>query len=515
MEGAMARMEHNLAVLGEHSFERHGDYESLFFDGRWHRSGELFERARRLSAGLQEIGVKAGDRVVVMMANCPEVPIAYNAVWRAGAAITPAIFLLSRDELAHIVRDAEARVVVTTPEFVSTVAAAGGDATIVSTEPTDPGVLSFQALERADPAPIVPRADTDLAALMYTGGTTGRAKGVMLSHENLWLAGRSGNDAGHVEGVTRGLTALPLSHAFGLLVTAVGLHAREPPTSVLMRWFQAPSWLALAQEHQVQIAAVVPSMLRLLLAEPIEEHDLSALRYVASGGAPLPPETEKEFRRRVPGVEIREGYGLTETSALVSTNPPGRARPGSVGLPVPGTEVRIVDADDHVMPQGEVGEICCRSQCVMLGYWHAPELTADAMRGGWLHTGDMGYLDADGYLYVVDRKKDLIIRGGFNVFPRDVEEALLEHPAVAEAAVVGRPDEVLGEEVVAFVSLQPGAELKAEELVAYAKERIGGYKYPREIHVRGSLPLTPVGKVNRKALREQVQVREGEAWQPS
>ena len=507
--------EYQLARLAEQAFERHGDYQSLFFEGRWYRSGELLERARRLARGLREVGVEPGDRVVVMMANCPEVAVAYHAVWRAGAAITPAIFLLSGDELAHIVRDAEARVVITTPEFASTVSAAAGEATIVSTGPAGDRIVSFESLEQADPAPIVPRADTDLAALMYTGGTTGRAKGVMLSHENLSLAGRAGNDAGHVDGITRGLTALPLSHAFGLLVTAVGLHAREPPSTVLVRWFHAPQWLALAQEHRVQIAAVVPSMLQLLLAEPLEEHNLSALRYIASGGAPLPPETEKEFRRRVPGVEIREGYGLTETSALVSTNPPGRARPGSVGLPVPGTEVRIVDADGHDVPQGEVGEICCRSRTVMLGYWRTPELTAEAMRGGWLHTGDMGYLDADGYLYVVDRKKDLIIRGGFNVFPRDVEEALLEHPAVAEAAVVGRPDTVHGEEVVAFVALRAGAELSAKELVAYAKERIGGYKYPREVHVLPSLPLTPVGKVNRKALREQVPVREGEAWQQS
>jgi long-chain acyl-CoA synthetase len=267
-----------------------------------------------------------------------------------------------------------------------------------------------------------------------------------------------------------------------------------------MRWFQPEAWLELAQDHRVQIAAVVPSMLKLLLTQPVEDYDLSELRYVVTGAAPLPPETAQELFRRVPSVEIREGYGLTESSALVSSSPPGRARLGSVGTPVPGIEVRIDDPDR----QG-VGEILVRSPAVMLGYWESPELTAEVLRDGWLHTGDLGFLDADGYLRVVDRKKDLIIRSGFNVFPRDVEEALLEHPSVAAAGVVGRPDALHGEEVVAFVELT-SADVASEDLVAFCKERIGGYKYPREVHVVPSLPLTPVGKLDRKALRAQVEV---------
>jgi long-chain acyl-CoA synthetase len=245
----------------------------------------------------------------------------------------------------------------------------------------------------------------------------------------------------------------------------------------------------------VQIAAVVPSMLNLLLAQPLEEYDLSELRYIASGASPLPPETVLELHRRLPHVEVREGYGLTETSALVSTTPPGRVRLGSVGLPAPGTEVRI-DGDE------EIGEICVRSPFVMAGYWRAPEATAEALRDGWLYTGDLGKIDDDGYLYVVDRKKDLILRGGFNVFPRDVEEALLEHPAIETAAVVGRPDEAHGEEVVAFVTLTE--DLDPDDVVAWARQRIGGYKYPREVHVVGGLPLTPVGKIDRKVLRARL-----------
>jgi long-chain acyl-CoA synthetase len=200
-------------------------------------------------------------------------------------------------------------------------------------------------------------------------------------------------------------------------------------------------------------------------------------------------------------VSIRQGYGLTETAALVSTNPVGRERDGSVGLPVPGTEVRITADDGSVLPAGEIGEVCVRSPGVTQGYWNAPEATAEALQNGWLHTGDVGYADADGYLYIVDRKKDLIIRGGFNVYPRDVEDALVEHPEIELAGVVGRPDPRYGEEVCAFVSLHAGSELTGEAIVAWAKERIGGYKYPREVQVVETVPLTAVGKIDRKALR--------------
>jgi long-chain acyl-CoA synthetase len=481
----------HLARAAEESLERLGDYEALCFEGRWFRSGELHERARRLAGGLRHVGVQPGDRVVVLMANCPEVAIAYEAIWRVGAVVTPAIFLLPPSELAHVVRDSRATAVLATPELAETACeAAGEDACVVSTD-------AFPWLEQADPAPVVPRSGADPAALLYTGGTTGRAKGVLLSHENLWFAGKAGHDAGHVAGIVRGLVPLPLSHAFGLLVTAVGLHHVEQHPSVLMRWFDPERFLELAQEHRTQVTAVVPSMIQLLLAQPLEEYDLSELRYVVSGGSPLPTDVAEELLRRLPHVEIREGYGLTETAGLVSSTRPGHYRLGSVGKPAPGIEVRI-DSED------EVGEICVRSRCVMLGYWQAPEQTAETIRDGWLYTGDLGYLDEDGYLFVVDRKKDLIIRGGFNVFPRDVEDALLEHPAVAAAAVVGRLDAEHGEEVVAFVELRSGEAADEDELVAWSKKRIGGYKYPREVHVVASLPLTPIGKVDRKALRTRV-----------
>lgn len=498
----------NLARLSEEAFERHGDYDSILFEGAWHRSGALFERTRRLAAGLVALGVAPGDRVAVVMSNSPDVPVVYTALWRAGAVVTPVIFLVGPDELGRILGDSGAVAVVASPEFLPSVVGAAGEAGtvrwVVAAGPAaaeDERLVTMADLEQADPGPIVPRAGADLAALMYTGGTTGRAKGVMLSHENLWFCGRSANEASFVSGVNRAIIPLPLSHGFGLITTIVGLHAPEPGQAVLMRWFDPDGWLRLVAEQRVQRGAMVPSMLQILLGSPLEEHDLSALRFVTVGAAPLAPDVAREFARRVPGVEVLEGYGCTESGAVISVNRPGAGRLGSVGTPIDGYEVRVVGEDGADVGPGEPGEIACRSRGVMLGYWGDEEATAAALRDGWLFTGDLGRLDADGYLWIVDRKKELIIRGGFNVFPRDVEDALLEHPDIVMAGVVGRPHERLGEEVVAFVQLRPGSSAGPEDVVAFAKERIGAHRYPREVRVVPVVPLTPVGKVDRKALR--------------
>jgi long-chain acyl-CoA synthetase len=499
--------EHNLALQAERSYEQKGDYEALLFEGTWHRSGELFERARRLGAGVARLGIVPGERVVVTMGNSPEVGIAYQGLWRAGAVVTPANFLLSAEDLRHVIADAEASAVITSPEFSDKVREATDGLDHVRyliSAGDEEGFVPEAELERAEPATIVPRTDDDLAALLYTGGTTGRSKGVMLTHASLSFTGQAAHKAAYVPGINRGLATLPLSHAYGLLVTIAALYNPERGVGVLLRWFDPTVFLEMIAEHRLQAAAVVPTMLQILLSQPLEDYDLSSLQYVSSGGAPLAAEVAEQFLRRVPSAKIRQGYGLTETSSLISTNPVGREKPGSVGLPVPGTEVRILDDAGQELPAGEVGEICARSPGVMQGYWHSPEATAEALRDGWLHTGDLGYVDEEGYLFIVDRKKDLIIRGGFNVYPRDVEDALLEHPAIESAGVVGRPDEVSGEEVVAFVSLRPGAEITGSELVDWARERIGGYKYPREVHIVDVVPLTNVGKVDRKALRAQI-----------
>jgi long-chain acyl-CoA synthetase len=428
--------------------------------------------------------------------------------------VTPATFLLTTPDLRHVIADSEAAAVITTPDFLDKVHEAVDGLVhvrhVISTSTAGSeaaGVIGLGALEQAAARPIVPRGDDELAALLYTGGTTGRAKGVMLTHASLWFTGGAVQKAAHVPGVTRSLMTLPLSHSYGILVTISGMHTPESPVTVLLRWFDPRVFLEQIAEHRVQTAAVVPSMLHLLLAQPLEEFDLESLVYLGCGAAPLAPQTATEIERRIPGVTIRQGYGLTETAALIATNPAGHEKPGSVGVPIPGAEVRIVDEEDRALAVGEIGEICCRSPAVMRGYWRSPVLTAETIRDGWLHTGDVGYIDEDGYVFIVDRKKDVIIRGGFNVYPRDVEDALLEHPAVAGAGVVGRPDERHGEEVVAFVSLQTPDALNAQELVEWARERIGGYKYPREVHIVDAMPLTAVGKLDRKALRSQVRPR--------
>ncbi|HEY4027979.1 MAG TPA: AMP-binding protein [Candidatus Dormibacteraeota bacterium] len=497
----------HLAVAAEQAYERFGDRETLFFDGAWLRSGELHDRSLRLAGGLARLGIRPGDRVAVTMPNSPAVGVCYTGLWRAGAAITPVIFILAEAELRHILADSGCVAVITSADLLPRVrAAAAGVETLrwIVSDGGGEGSVPLAELEAEAAGDVVPRADGDLAALMYTGGTTGRAKGVMLSHANLWYAGHASHQATHTPGVTRGLLTLPLSHAFGLLVTVIGFHAVEPGVTALERWFDAARFVRLVEELRVEQAPVVPSMLQMLLTLPLEEHDLSSLRILSSGASPLPAEVALEIERRIPSVEVREGYGCTESSSIISATRPGRRRLGSVGEPVPGLEVRLVDDAGAQVPDGDPGEICVRSPGVMAGYWHASEATAAALVDGWLHTGDIGRRDEDGYLFVVDRKKDLIIRGGFNVFPRDVEDALAEHPAVAFAGVVGRPDPRVGEEVVAFVSLRPGARATAEELVDFGRERLGGYKYAREVRVVDQVPLTPVGKLDRKRLRAMV-----------
>jgi long-chain acyl-CoA synthetase len=499
---------YHLAALAESALERAGqDHRTLFFEGRWWTSGELFERAARLAGGLRSRGVMPGDRVVVLMANEPDVLVVYQAIWRMGAVATPVIFLLPPEEIGHILRDSGATAVVTSPEFLANVRAAaqGSDITIVCAGTAPEGVLGFDELMSADAIAVEDRQDDDLAALLYTGGTTGRSKGVMLTHRNLWHAGQAGYLANVEHHLTRTVVPLPLSHSFGLLVTVTGQHAQEPGTTVLLRWFEPAAFLGAIEEHQLEQATVVPTMLRLLLAAPLEDHDLSSLQRLVCGSAPLPVDVAQEFERRVPNARILEGYGLTECAAATTVNRHDNRRMGTVGLPLPGIDLRLVDETDRDVPQGSPGEVLVRSETVMPGYWGDEQATAAAFTAdGWLRTGDIGVRDQDGFLSILDRKKDLIIRNGFNVYPRDVEDALTAHPDVQAAGVIGRPDDAVGEEIVAFVVPAPGGSLDPSELRGWAKEHIGGKGYPRDVRVIEQLPLTPVMKVDRKALRGQL-----------
>jgi long-chain acyl-CoA synthetase len=506
----------SLQRLGELAAERLGADSRLYFEDQTFTGLQLAERTRRLSRGLRDAGLQPGERVVICMANCPEVGLTYSAVWRAGAVTTPVLFLLSEDELRHVLADSEASYVVTTPDFLPKVLASSqGLATVRGVivagghdvAPAGVPLLELAELESGPEGEIVDRDPTDLAALLYTGGTTGRSKGVMLSHDNLsaaaWQLVASGKETER-EPSTAGLLPLPLSHVYGLMLTVAGSHATESGTTVMMRWFDPVGFLQLAEKHRIQASALVPSMIQMLLAQPLEDYDLSALRRLGSGGGPLAPEIADEVLKRLPQVEITEGYGCTETGGSLAANRPNEARLGSVGKPLPLCELKLVKADGTEAAAGEDGEICARGPNIMTGYWKSPDATDQAIRDGWFHTGDVGRFDDDGYLYVVDRIKDLIIRGGINVYPRDVEDALLEHPDIVGAGVVGKKDARMGEEVVAFVQLRPGATLTADDVVTYAKGRLSAAKYPRDVRIVDALPLTSVFKLDRKALRTQL-----------
>ena len=482
----------SLGVLAEAAEARFGTQSSLLFEGTTCTSADIGSRARRFAAGLSSFGVRAGDRVAVCMANCPEVLVSYQAIWRVGAAVTPLLFLLSVDELRYALTDSGAAATVTTPEFLPKVVAAsqGLDLHVVVTGDAVEGAASFTELCAGDEAPLVRVDPGEMAALLYTGGTTGRSKGVVLSHDAMSYAAWAGVKSGEHDGFTVGLLPLPLAHAFGLTVSVLAMHAVRPTRTVLMRWFDPVGWLQYVHSERVEHGALVPTMLRLLATQPLEDYDLSSLRKLTSGSAPLPAEIAERWARRVPNCEVVEGYGCSETAALATLTPSGQNRRGSVGRAAPGVEVRLDD-----------GEICIKSPSLMSGYWHDPETTATALRDGWFHTGDVGRIDADGYVYILDRLKDVIIRNGFNVYPRDVEDALMRHPAVAVCAVVGRADDESGEEIVAFVQPVPDSTVTAEELIAWSREHMSAVKYPREVRLIDQLPLTSIGKLDRKALR--------------
>jgi long-chain acyl-CoA synthetase len=495
-----------LTELAEQHDAKFGDYDRLHFEGRTYTSFELSDMAKRCATGLLELGFQPGERVLVMLPNGPEVGTIYGATWRAGGVVMPVLFLLQPAEVAKIVREGEPAVAITSPEFLpvvqEAVARVPSVRRVVTTGQAGEGMVSFDDVLRHDPLlDPVPVEEEDLAALLFTGGTTGASKGVMLTHRNIAFDAEAGVAASNVRDDEIGLTSLPLAHGYGILVSAAGVYVKG--FGVLLRWFEPTQFLEAVQTFRVNRAAVVPTMLQYLLQMPLEDYDLSSLESVTSGAAPLPMEVLRQWEQRT-GSVVLEGYGCTENTAGMTVNRRDDRKPGSVGLPFPGVEVRVVDEQDLEVPRGEAGEVVCRGENVMKGYWRQPRETAAVLRDGWLHTGDIGRMDEDGFLYIVERMKDLIIRGGLNIYPRDVEDALTEHPGVSMAGVVGTPDEVYGEEAVAFVVRQPGTDVSEKDLLEFLVERIGKPKRPKEVRFVDAIPLTPVGKVNRKELRNQL-----------
>jgi len=490
----------NLASLLTESADRSPDAPAIRLGEGELSYAELDDRSARLATLLREKGVGQGDRIGVMLPNVPEFPVAYYGVLRAGGIVVPMNVLLKEREIAFYLEDSGAKLLLAWHGFAEEARAGAADAGAELVE-VEPAALAAMLAE-LEPSPgVADTAEDDIAVLLYTSGTTGKPKGAELTHLNLArnaeISSRTTCEVGAGDVV---LGALPLFHSFG---QTVGMNAslRVGACLTLVPKFDPGDALATMQRDRVTHFYGVPTMFGALLHHPERERfDASALRTCVTGGASMPVEVLRGFEEAF-GAKVLEGYGLSETSPVASSNHPDMERkPGSIGTPIEGVEMRVLDENDEPVEQGSVGEIVIRGHNIMKGYWQRPEATAEAMRGGWFHSGDMARVDEDGYFYIVDRKKDLIIRGGYNVYPREVEEVLYEHPKIREAAVVGVPHDEWGEEIGAAVVLHEGEELGPEEVSAYVKDRIAAYKYPRVVWFLDDLPKGPTGKILKREI---------------
>ncbi|MGX5655535.1 long-chain-fatty-acid--CoA ligase [Geodermatophilus nigrescens] len=469
----------------------------------------------QVAAGLRAAGLRRGDSVALQLPNVPQFVLTYFGALKAGMTLVPLNPLLKAPEVAYHLSDSGAKALVTFDAFadeaVKGAAEAGGvPVWVVSAgqSAAPPDTTPFDELVAAgagaDPAEVEQMSPEDTAVIIYTSGTTGRPKGAELTHFQAYMAASVAAETFAYREDDVSMAVLPLFHVFGLS-SVMNCAVRSAATLVLVPRFDVGAVLDAMEQHRVTVFCGVPTMFVALMHADLTGRDVSALRICVSGGASIPGEVIKGFEAAYPAT-ILEGYGLSETAAIATFNRSAEERRVmSIGKRLWGCEVRVVDAQDAELPRGpeHVGEIVLRGHNVMKGYLGRPDATAEAMRGGWFHTGDLGYQDDDGFFYIVDRKKDLVIRGGFNVYPREIEEVLHEHPAIREAAVIGRPDERLGEEVVAFVSLRPGATAEPAEVIAFCKERLAAYKYPRDVTVVDELPKGPSGKVLKTELRSR------------
>ena len=493
----------NLGSVLQASAGLHGARQALRFNDQVLRYAELDRAARGFAASLLQRGVRRGDRVSLCVPNLPDFTIAYFGILYAGAVVVPLNVLLSEHEIAYHLEDSGARILIAHPLFGA--AARGGAGRAGAELVWAGGNQGPTVAELAEAAPLGAIADTgadDTAVILYTSGTTGKPKGAELTHSNLFVnCSVVVPKLLPVDPDVVMLATLPLFHSFGQTCIQNACLAAGASFTLLPRFTPADA-LAIMERDRVTHFAGVPTMyFALLHHEPERRFDLSALRYCMSGGAAMPVEVMKAFEARY-SVPVLEGYGLSETSPVASFNRLDRPRrPGSIGHPVWGVEMQIVGPELTPLPDGERGEIWIRGHNVMKGYLGRPEANAEALRDGWFRTGDIGIRDPDGSYRIVDRVKDMIIRGGFNVYPREIEEVLFGHEAVLEAAVIGVPHASHGEEVKAFVVRKPDCELGAEELVAFARERLAAYKYPRIVEFVEALPKGPTGKILKRELR--------------
>ena len=490
---------------------------ATIFGDRQRTWAEIGARVQRFAGALREMGVAHGDRVAVLSQNNDNYFEIYLAVAWAGAVIVPLNVRWSQAENEDALRDCRASVLVTDDVFAgmaATLAEAIGDLPLAYMGETlaPAGFADYERLiESATPVDDAMRQGADLAGIFYTGGTTGRSKGVMLSHHNLMLNAVVSLGAGLLEQGSRYMHVAPMFH----LGNGGAMYANmlAGGSNVMLPAFTPGAVAAAIARHRVTHMMLVPTMIQMFVDLPdTDGHDLSSLSQIIYGASPMSEAVLDRAMQRLPGVRFMQGYGMTELSPVATFLYPedhlgenrARGRHRSAGRPVPTCELRIVDENDNPLPRGEVGEIIVRADTVMMGYWERPAETAAAIIDGWMHTGDGGYMDADGYVYVADRLKDMIISGGENVYSVEVENVLAQHPAVAQCAVIGIPSERWGEQVHAVVMLRPGTEASSEELIAFCRERIAGYKCPRGVDLSAEpLPLSGAGKILKRTLRDR------------
>ncbi|HLJ56988.1 MAG TPA: long-chain fatty acid--CoA ligase [Chthonomonadaceae bacterium] len=499
---------------------------------------DLADHVGRCAAGLTRLGVRAGDAVSLLLPNCPAFVYAYYAAAAIGAVVVPVNPLLKPNELEYIWRDASVRLVVAIPQLLPALLAAHAglpelrhvvcatppgvaedptganaiegyttlDALMAGPEPDDGTAAANPSESRpSGRAAVERRSENDCAVIIYTSGTTGRPKGAMLSHRNLVRNVEQVRARLHFSEADRFLTVLPLFHAFAATV-CMNVCLEAGCASLLLESFAPARVLEGVRRHGITIFPAVPAMLNALLMTARGPEDLGAVRFFVSGGAPLAGATLEALERRF-GIPVLEGDGPTECSPVTSVNPmDGPRKAGSVGPPLPGVEIAIFDDEDRALPPETIGEIVVRGDNVMLGYLNQPEATAEAMKGGWYHTGDLGKADSDGYVFIVDRKKDMVITSGLNVYPREVEEALHGHEAVQEAAVIGVPDALRGEAVVAVIVRKSGAEASDRDLLRHCRQLLANYKVPQRVIFRDALPRGGTGKVLKRLLKKELEL---------
>lgn len=506
-------MTFNLATILHESALARPDDRVMTFAGAPTTYAQLDDSSGRFAAGLLRAGFAPGDVVAIQLPNLPQFLVAYFGALKAGVTVLPLNPLLKEPEIAYHLADSDARLLITLDMLLTDAAAAaqsrGIPVYVVSLGGAGlpAGLHAFDELVCDLPldeagGDLYQTSADDTAVLIYSSGTTGKPKGAELTHFQLYM---NCSVAGSLFGARKDdvtLAVLPFFHVFGLS-SVINVTVRFGGSLSIVPRFEPKSVLDALEADGGTVICGVPTMLQALLGQDISGRDLSRLRVAVSGGASLPADIMRSFEEKF-GIVVLEGYGLSETASTASFNTSAEHRkPLSIGTPIWGVQMRVAGSDDQPLPPGRdnVGEILIRGHNVMKSYLGRPEQTAEALRGGWFHTGDLGYMDEDGFYFIVDRSKDLVIRGGYNVYPREIEEVLFEHPDIVEAAVIGKPDDRLGEEVVAVVVCRDGAQLSAEDVIAYCRQRVAAYKYPREVRFISQLPKGPTGKILKTELR--------------